>query len=503
MTSSLRIERAPVLQVPEPPIRFAGLATELRAAFAPGAARDRLFRPEAVVVTTGQQPGLFGGPLYTVHKALAARALARELEARWHRPVVPVFWVAGDDHDWAEASSATWWTARDEVRHGQLEARPDGAPQLPMSRTPVPEAALVRIRDALAGDLAAGPGRERALDWIDRHWRAPATMASAFLGGIQELLDPLGIAVLDPTHAVFKRAQQSPLRLALERSDEIDRALASLPDAGTGITAGDGATLVFLESADGRDRLVRDASGRFATRRSGESFARADLLALLDTAPERFSANVLLRPVVEAALLPTVAYVAGPGEARYLTHQAHAVYPLLEVTPQRVIPRWQGTIVDATTDRLLRRLGCPADQIIGGGRELERELLMRDMPLEAVSALATLERTIEETGRTLVRAGTSIDAVLDRAIQGRTGRMLGITRDLGDLLRRHLKRREDIAWSQYQRLRHRLVPDDAPQERVITVAAALGVWGQDWMEAVARATEQWARVVLEASSHGA
>lgn len=503
MTPSLRVVcPSPAGQIPEPPVRFAGVSADLQSAFQPGLARDRLFQANAVAVTTGQQPGLFGGPLYTVHKAIAARALAIELERRWQRPVVPVFWVAGDDHDWTEASTAAWWTPRDEVRHWQLEARSGQDPQLPMSRTPVPAAELAAARDALAADLGDGPDRDRALNWIDRHWQGTASMASAFVSAIHELLEPLGIAVIDPTSDAFKRAQRPWLQAALERSDEIDRSLSALPDAGTGIAAGDGSTLVFLEAADGRDRLVRTAPEQFATRRSGESFTLTDLRTLLGTMPERFSANVLLRPVVEAALLPTVAYVAGPGEARYLTAQARAIYPLLGVVPQAVIPRWTGTIVDATSERLLARVGLDVDQVMEGGDAIEHEILMRDMPSEAIDALATLVRTIDATATALGSAGAAIDAVLDRAIQGRIGRMHGIARDLDHLLRRHLKRRDDIAWSQYQRLRWRLMPDDAPQERIISVAAALGKWGPDWLATVVDSVDPWAQTLLEASPRG-
>ncbi len=503
MRSSLRVVcPAPAGALPEPAIRFDAISTELRSAFVAGAARDRLFQANAVAVTTGQQPGLFGGPLYTVHKAIAARALAAELERRWQRPVVPVFWVAGDDHDWAEASAAAWWTPHGDVRHWHLDGRLEDQPQVPMSRMPVPMTQVVAARDALAADLAAGTERDHALDWIDRHWQGTATMASAFIDAMHELLEPLGVAVLDPTHPAFKQAQQPWIRAALEQSTEIDRTLAALPQTETGITAGDGATLVFLEAARGRDRLVRVAPERFTTRRSGESFTSAHLFEMLDAAPERFSANVLLRPVVEAALLPTVAYVAGPGEARYLREQAHAIYPLLGVTPQAVVPRWSGTLVDATSDRLLGRVGLDAEQVIRGGDATEREILMRDMPPEATEALLTLERTIDQTATALGVAGAAIDAVLDRAIQGRTGKMHGIARDLEHLIRRHLKRRDDIAWSQYRRLRQRLTPDDGPQERVISVAAALGRWGSDWLTVVGESTEAWAGTLLEPSSHG-
>src|SRR5690606_26206650 len=114
-------------------------------------------------------------------------------------------------------------------------------------------------------------------------------------------------------------------------------------------------TLVFVEGASGRDRLVIDGEG-FRTRRGGELFSPDEVSALLDEQPTRFSANVLLRPVVEAALLPTVAYVAGPGELRYLREQASLVYPFLSIAPQEPVPRWGGMVVDQVSQRLLSRL---------------------------------------------------------------------------------------------------------------------------------------------------
>lgn len=151
------------------------------------------------------------------------------------------------------------------------------------------------------------------------------TVHAAFAGWAAELLTPLGVACIDPTHPAFKRAQRPLIAAALDRATELDLALAAIHDAGTGIDAGAGATLVFVETDVGRDRLVVDGDG-FRGRRSGQRFTRAALHALLESQPTRFSANVLLRPVVESALLPTVAYVAGPGELRYLLRQAAALF---------------------------------------------------------------------------------------------------------------------------------------------------------------------------------
>lgn len=468
----------------------------LDAAVQSGDAAARLHLPGALAVTTGQQPGLFGGPMYTIHKAVAAAALAAALERRWGRPVVPIFWLAGDDHDWTEATSAAWWTATGEVRQWSLPGRPDTAPQRAMRDEQLPASAVREAREQLAADLPAGAAREETIAWVDRHWRAGATVHSAYAAGMGELLARLGVVALDATHPALKIAQQSLIAAALTASDRLDAALAARPDAGTGITAGDRASLVFLDTSVGRDRLLRTAEG-WQTRRGGETFRETELLELVQSAPQRFSANVLLRPVVEAALLPTVAYVAGPGEQRYLTAQAAVLYPLLGVVPQAVVPRWGGTLIDPVSARLLARLQLEPAAVMDDDGRLGHEVLHRDFPPAATTALAALGTAIADATAVLQDVGPTIDPVLARAVEHRGARLMYLRDDLQRLLERHHRRRTDIAWAQYQRLRARVRPLDAPQERVIGVAGMLGRVGWAWCDAARSAADEWARVAID------
>jgi bacillithiol biosynthesis cysteine-adding enzyme BshC len=467
----------------------------LTAAVLPGRARDRLALPGAVVVTTGQQPGLFGGPMYSLHKAVAAAALAAALEQRWGRPVVPVFWLAGDDHDWAEATRTAWWGTDEEVVSWTLPARDAAAPQRAMRDEPLPMAHVQAAREQLARDLPAGAARDDTLAWIDRHWQDGATIHSAYATGLGELLERIGVAALDATHPALKAAQRPLIEAALRRSDELDGALAVLPASGTGITAGDRASLVFLDTAVGRDRLVRTDDG-LVTRRGGEHFSEEALLDLLARSPERFSANVLLRPVVEAALLPTAAYVAGPGELRYLSTQAAVLYPLLDVQPQVPVPRWGGAVVDAVADRLLTRLDLAPEAVMADTGALGTAILHRDFPAEAARALDELGQAIDAAGVTLATAAPAIDPVLDRAVAHRLARLMAERDALRKVLERHHRRRADTAWSQYQRLRRRLRPHDAPQERVIGIAGMLGRAGWAWLTAAQASAAEWAAAQL-------
>ena len=169
------------------------------------------------------------------------------------------------------------------------------------------------------------------------------------------------------------------MRRALLEAVPLDRGLAEragqLAQAGqeVPVTVGEGATLVMVEAALGRDRIIVN-NGRYSTRRSGETWQPDDLVRLLEREPQRFSPNVLLRPVVEAAVLPTLAYIGGPGELAYLA-QADPLYELLGVAPQGRVPRWSGRVLEPRVTRALemmrhvaRSIGRPVGELHSGSQ---------------------------------------------------------------------------------------------------------------------------------------
>ena len=274
------------LALPETRLAPRRVDADVIAAALPGPGRDQLAAGEVLVVTTGQQPGLLTGPLYTVYKALSAMALARRLARERRTPVVPVFWVAGDDHDFAEANHTYFLDKNGELAPLVLRERLAEAALLPLAREPCgPEiAAVLRQLEEGTSETEFKPA---VLEWLGRWYRPEATLADAFAQALDALLGARGLVVLrvyDP------RAKRAAAPWVLKGLD---------------VTLPDGYTPVFVEASQGRDRLQRDGDG-FVTRRSGERFSRADLARLARDAPERLSPNVLLRPAVEAALLPTL-----------------------------------------------------------------------------------------------------------------------------------------------------------------------------------------------------
>jgi len=493
---------APVVELPAPregPFDPA-LADAIIHSPAREAALARLSEPGAFVITTGQQPGLFTGPLYTLYKAISTAALARVLERQWQRPVVPVFWVAGDDHDFAEASQASWISGEGTLVTAALPPRLAEAPLTPMYRQPL-GAEVERVLESLAADLPASEFRDATLTWLRRHYQPQATVAGSFGGALAELLAPLGVAVLDSTHPTVKRAAARHLVRALGLARELDRDLEHraeelrLAGADPGVPLGDGATLVMLEGAQGRDRLMIDAGG-FMTRRGRERFDMAALQNIAATEPQRLSPNVLLRPVLESALLPTVAYLAGPGELNYLA-LTPPVYERMRIPRQLALPRWSGILVEPRVERVLQKFSIELDDLLVPAGALEAKLVRAQLPDDAVHALEQLRSALETGYNALGRSATEIDPTLVRPVQGAKNQGLSGLHDIERKLLQHLKRRQEVELGQIAKARVMVLPDNKPQERVLTLAPFLARYGPSLLINLSEAIEGWYASALE------
>jgi bacillithiol biosynthesis cysteine-adding enzyme BshC len=470
----------------------------LRPAFtAHGAAADRLellLAGRALCVTTGQQPGLFLGPLFTAYKALTAIALAERLESALHRPVVPVFWVAGDDHDYLEASQTYQLSRSSDLARLSLADRAADAPLTPMYRERLGSSVHGAL-EALWGEQPDTEFRADVEAWLGRHYVPEATVAGAFAGAMAELLGDLGLVVLQPTHRAVKEAMWPLLLRALDEAPALDQALKRRTDGilGEGGTApvpvGDGASLVMLEGAAGRDRLVMDG-GAFHARRSGERHTIADLRALADEAPERFSPNVLLRPVVEAALLPTVAYVGGPGELAYFP-QCAPVYELLAVDPQTPVPRWSALAVEARTRKVLDKYALDPDDLRLPEGQLEQRLVRGDLPDAAEAALGAIRATLEREYGALRDAAEAIDPTLRKPVESARNAALAGARDIEKRLVGHLKQRNETLVQQVARARTALFPLGKPQERVLSLPPFLVRYGRDFLAGALAEVRAW------------
>ena len=447
------------------------ISADVLAAVLPGPGRDRLASGEVLAVTTGQQPGLFTGPLYTINKALAAIALARRLEQERGQAVVPVFWVAGDDHDFAEGNHAWVLGQGGEPVRIVLRERAHEAPQLPLFREPCGaevEAALAAL-DAALPDSEFKPA---VLDWLKQSYRPDNNLADAAAEAINATLGGRGLAVFRAYDRAAKRVASPWLLRGLDE------------------TLDDGLTPVLIEGTLGRDRLRHDGKD-FGTRRSGERFTRAQLEKIAGETPERLSPNVLLRPVIEAALFPTVAYVGGPGEMEYLP-ESGPLFQRLGVAPQAHVPRWSGVIIEARIEKVLTKHGLtPADFDSPPGA-LETRVAKAELPPDLAASLQALRDDVASRFARISGEVQQLDPTLERTVESARNAALAGTNEIEKKLIASLKRTQGTVLGQLARARAALMPQGQPQERVLTAASFLARYGPEVVDAIAAEVARWA-----------
>lgn len=448
-------------------LAWADWLTPLRPAFnATGLAADRLNKAAdgGFVVTVGQQPGLFGGPLYTWWKALSGVAFADALQNATGLPVAPVFWAATDDSDFMEAS----WTVvatPDGARKIQLDHVDDSG--FPMALVPLGDvsAQLDALRSA-----AGSASYPAILDTVARAYGAGHSVGGAYVDLLREALAPLGVSLLDASHPAVRQQGRPLLQRALERAKEVESALvardAELKAAGFSpqVQTVRGRSLVFSAVTGRRERVSAD--------RSGHGPATSDAQDL--------SPNVLLRPILERTILPTVAYLGGPSEIAYFA-QVSAVAAALDSVPPLILPRWSGIVIEPRVQKILDKYSLtPAD--FADPHAVETRLAKESQPPALRARLDELRRTVDEQIDKLAAEGSGL--VSESVTEGLRRNM----RHLVDRFERRysaaIKREGNEALRDAELARAFLYPLGFPQERALNGIPLIARHGEELFESV-------------------
>jgi bacillithiol biosynthesis cysteine-adding enzyme BshC len=439
-------------------------------------AAARLGDSSCVAIVTGQQAGLFGGPLFTLLKAITAIKLADQLARDERADVVPIFWVEAEDHDWDEVRACTVLDESLAARTIALpkDAAPDGTP---VARV-VLDARIDAAIEELGAALAPTEFREALLGDLRRAYAPGAGMADAFARWLERVLGHRGLVVFDASDpaakplasGVFARELSSPGE-TIARAAEAGRGLGAHGYHAQVHASDDGVALFRL---DGARVPLKSRDGGFAA--GDATFSAAALLEDAAERPQLFSPNVLLRPIVQDTIFPTVAYVAGPNELAYLG-QLKGVYEHFGVPMPLMFPRASATLVDSGAARFLHKYNVPLETLQPQDEAALNDLLKAHIPREIEESFAEAGRAIEEH---LARVSASV-AMLDPTLEGAATSTLGRMRhDLGTLHNKTIqaaKRRDETLRRQFLRTRALVFPDGHPQERTIGFVSFLNQYG--------------------------
>jgi len=444
----------------------------------PGAAARlaRFVEEGGAMVTTGQQAGLFTGPMYTIHKILTAIRLAEALEEALGIVVLPVFWSASEDHDFAEANHAYMADGAGKLRRLAVAAT-DPRP-LPMSEMRLGEdvgKVSGELREVLASYGCTDDDFTRLLD----AYRPGETVAGAFRETVQRLFAGFDLLVTDASDPHVKLGSAAVLRGAVEDAAEHERLVtertAEMEAAGytAPVTVMPDAANVFFHGPAGRERLARAGDG-WVARDAGMRFTTEEIAARMLEEPGAFSPNVFLRPVVESAVFPTLAYVGGPAETAYFA-QIGPLFRAYGIRPPVAYPRLSVRLVPEAAAEKARALELTDEELRLPEHELLSVVARRRLPVAVNERLHALRVGLIDGFGELMDIGTGIDWNLDMALGARRNRALLEVADAERKIVAHFKKADPGITRDLPFVRNHLAPQGTPQERMLNVFPYLAV----------------------------
>jgi len=441
----------------------------------------RLADPRSVAIVTGQQAGLFGGPLFTLLKALTALKLSELVSRDQQLPVVPVFWIDAEDHDWEEVRSCTVFDANLDPQTVSLAARSAG------DLTPVANVQLDNsiqtVIENLGRILPATEFTSSVLDGLREAYTPGSGMADSFGRWLEHVLGDRGLVVYDAADPSSKPLASRLFARELAAPGQTAR-LAS--GAGAELAArGYHAQVQLQDDAlslfhlDGARRAIRQQNGQFVV---GDRHYPPDaLVSLAGNHPAGFSPNVLLRPVVQDAVFPTICYVAGPSELAYLG-QLRGVYEHFGVPMPLMYPRASATLVDSAALRFLTKYKIPLEALQPRDDAALNELLKSQIPEEVEASLTAASTSIDAALHRVIAAMPLLDPTLEGAARSTQGRMRHDLQTLQGKTIQAAKRRNDTLRRQFVHARALAFPHGQPQERTIGFVAFMNQYGPALVE---------------------
>jgi bacillithiol synthase len=425
---------------------------------------------------TGQQAGAFGGPSYTLLKAITALQLARRTTDEHGVPCVAVFWVDAEDHDWEEVGSCTVLDEGHQPRTITIP-EPDGAGEQPVASLTL-DGRIDGALDALASSLTRSDFTDWLMDGLRAHYRPGVGMADAFARWLEGLLGPHGLVVFDSSDPA---AKQLAAPVFIRELATPGRTAALAADAGDALAARGHEPQVTPHPDS--VALFHLGDGRRAIRRQGDHYLAGDLSFTAETLareaeahPERFSPNVLLRPIVQDTLFPTICYVAGPSELAYLG-QLGGVYEHFGLPMPLMYPRASATIVDAAALRFVTRYHVALDELQKQDESALNRLLHSQLPEDVERSLRDAEEHIRAAMQRVVEAMPKLDPTLAGAARTTLGKMEHELQTLQNKVIHAAKRRDETLRRQFTRAQAQFFPLGHPQERTLAVAFFLNRYG--------------------------
>ena len=442
---------------------------------------------DTVAVVTGQQAGLFTGPLYTIYKALSVIKMAEWLNANGSK-AVPVFWVATEDHDFDEVSHTTFIGNAGELIEANYRST-DYVKNYPVGSIEI-DGSITEMIDNIIGKIARTELTDEVRGSIERAWSEGMLFGNAFAKNIAEILAKFGLIVVDPMNHRLKSLAAPIYVEAIEKSDEI---VAGIRQKNSEL-AGDGFHAQVLVEEDYFPFFRHDDEGRrIALRKAGDNiyrakeerreFGLAELAAIAKGDPQRFSPGVMLRPVVQDYLLPTVCYFGGAAEIAYFAQNSEA-YRILERPITPILHRQSFTVVEAKHRRTLEKFELEFSDMFAGFDQTLENIGRKQLSSETAMIFAEAEEKINTELNRLDQNLSQIDPTLAANLATRRRKIIYHIATLKKKACLAEIHKDETLERQVRSAFNVLLPKGELQERVLNVNSFLNKYGPYFIDLI-------------------
>ncbi|MDN4523524.1 bacillithiol biosynthesis cysteine-adding enzyme BshC [Fictibacillus fluitans] len=451
---------------------------------------DKLKDPKTVTVIGGQQAGLLTGPLLTVHKCISIIQFARLQERQLGVPVVPVFWIAGEDHDY------------DEINHVNVlkNGHPDKLSLPPLNALKT-SATLMEWDSGKAAEWAESVFREfgetaetkQLLSKVKETFLSSKTVVHSFAQFISELFGEFGLIVVDSGEPHFKRLQSGMLEKMVSRNQELDQAfvrgMGKLEEIGlpAPMELQENNAHLFTYHNQERQLIFRNDNGDFHTKNNEVSYRSQELLACTKDKPELFSNNVVTRPVMQESLFPTLAFIAGSGEIAYWS-ALKEVFHLFGFKMPPLVPRLSITLISEKNEKQMQETGLTARKVLEQGTESSKqEWYDNHKPYETEKVFAETVAEMEKAHERMRALAAEISPSLQKVSEVNLNR---IKKEIAYLHTKmdHAVRKQFVEpLSVFDQLQNDLAPSSVLQERVWNAFFYINRYGSGWIGQLANA----------------
>lgn len=437
---------------------------------------ERLENEDALAIVTGQQLGVLGGPLYTVFKTIGTIHLANRMEKLLGRAVIPVFWLADEDHDYQEVQRITVIGSRE----AETFSLPDKSEHLP----PVAELSYTKELDSLKKELREvlydTDFSEELWSLLDTAFEPGKRFDYSFGDYIARLFSGHGLVLAGSNHKAVKEHTKECMHQAIAEADLFRDALQDQTEAlkkeyHQQVTLYD-SNLFYLDPEAGRLKITRNGDG-WKTE-SGREWQTAQLLDEIDTDPQNFSPNVFLRPVMQDLFLPTFGYVAGPGETAYYG-QMKKFYQAFDLKMPVIFPRLSATIVEPAIYRILDELPFEIHEYNKRIEDLESDFVDRTEQVDIEAIFSDWKEKVQQISKQKTGEIVQVDQTLKGAAGSATSVYMGELDKLKGKVYRAVKQQEQTQLNRIRKIKGQLFPDGGPQERSIAGIYFMNKYGVD------------------------